>query len=408
MSAVDRILTLDESASVKEVKSNSPLFLDELQMLLDTSLMLEDPFNNEHALEPWTSTWPTKGLWTRANRLCQWTLGSQGRALLKTSCYGREIAKMKTQNGWNFLMCDEENYKKGVGRKLGGWWCDTCKKAVEYPVLRYKLELGIFDETSHVVVVMFGETASELVKCSVDSLAQSYDDYLDDTSGLPAALENIIGTTHTLELKSHTYYEYGTFESYTYWNLISPEVVMESAGSNSIDVVRDTPGLQLEDLDADSLPVQSGRKKNQRVLQSEKTVGSTELKNQDEQPTPLQVFQLHTKPWDQQPTNALTAVQTCAFTDKETHEGVDPSIVQKLIEMLNQSNSVAKAFRMARNWCHSHGLINVQLKLLDERTKARQYNKLMVAEVAALIINDFGDGVPTRDIIVDNKDSGPK
>nr|GEW90085.1 hypothetical protein [Tanacetum cinerariifolium] len=52
--------------------------------------------------------------------------------------------------------------------------------------------------------------------------------------------------------------------------------------------------------------------------------------------------------------------------------------------------------------------INVQLKLLGERTKARQYNKPTVAEVAALITNDFGDGVPTRDIIVDSKDSGPK
>ncbi|GKC64740.1 helicase-like protein [Tanacetum coccineum] len=93
-----------------------------------------------------------------------------------------------------------------------------------------------------------------------------------------------------------------------------------------------------------------------------------------------------------------------AFTDKETLEGVDPSIVQRLIEMLNQSSSVAKAFRMAKNWCHSHGSINVQLKLLGERTKGRQYNKPTVTEVAALITNDFGNGVPTRDVIVDSKD----
>ncbi|GKD23070.1 hypothetical protein Tco_1224773, partial [Tanacetum coccineum] len=76
--------------------------------------------------------------------------------------------------------------------------------------------------------------------------------------------------------------------------------------------------------------------------------------------------------------------------------------------MLNQSSSVAKAFRMARNCCHSHGSINVQLKLLGERTKGRQYNKPIVAEVTALITNDFGDGFPTRDVIVDSKDSGPK
>nr|GEU34212.1 nucleic acid-binding, OB-fold protein [Tanacetum cinerariifolium] len=238
-------------------------------MLLDTSLMLEDPFNNEQALEPWTSTWPTKDkLYLSSSSSTQIFDDPNISALkelkseIKVMDQSKQIMLVdfrqpragtlenlllwarnrQNKNGWNFPTCDEENCNKGVGRKLGGWWCDACKKAVEYPVLRYKLELGIFDETSHVVVVMFGETASELVKCSVDSLAQSYDDYLYDTSGLPAALENIIGTTHTLELKSHTYYEYGTFESYTCWNLISPEVVMESAVSSTIDVVRDTPG----------------------------------------------------------------------------------------------------------------------------------------------------------------------
>ncbi|GKB95655.1 helicase [Tanacetum coccineum] len=97
-----------------------------------------------------------------------------------------------------------------------------------------------------------------------------------------------------------------------------------------------------------------------------------------------------------------------AFTDKESLEGVDPNIVQRLIEMLNQSSSIAKAFRMARNWSHTHGSNNVQLKLLGERMKARHYNKPTVAEVAALITNNLGDGVPTRDIIMDKKDSSPK
>ncbi|GJR11771.1 hypothetical protein Tco_0794423 [Tanacetum coccineum] len=40
--------------------------------------------------------------------------------------------------------------------------------------------------------------------------------------------------------------------------------------------------------------------------------------------------------------------------------------------------------------------------------KARQYNKPTVTEVAALITNNFGDDVPTRDIIMDKKDSGLK
>nr|GFA50596.1 hypothetical protein [Tanacetum cinerariifolium] len=33
-------------------------------------------------------------------------------------------------------------------------------------LVKYMLEFGVFDETAHVVVVMFDETTSELVKCS--------------------------------------------------------------------------------------------------------------------------------------------------------------------------------------------------------------------------------------------------
>ncbi|GKA61194.1 putative reverse transcriptase domain, reverse transcriptase zinc-binding domain protein [Tanacetum coccineum] len=50
--------------------------------------------------------------------------------------------------------------------KAWGWWCDACNQSVEYPVLRFKLELGVSDKTAHVVFVMFDETAFELVNIS--------------------------------------------------------------------------------------------------------------------------------------------------------------------------------------------------------------------------------------------------
>ncbi|GKC85069.1 hypothetical protein Tco_1140786 [Tanacetum coccineum] len=63
--------------------------------------------------------------------------------------------------------------------------------AVEYPILRYRLELGVSDETSHVVVVMFDETASELGKRGGSGPTQYTgveEESLDDTSDLPATL----------------------------------------------------------------------------------------------------------------------------------------------------------------------------------------------------------------------------
>ncbi|GJR42851.1 negative regulator of systemic acquired resistance [Tanacetum coccineum] len=93
-----------------------------------------------------------------------------------------------------------------------------------------------------------------------------------------------------------------------------------------------------------------------------------------------------------------------AFVDNETRDDIDGTIVGRLIEMLDQNSSIAQAFRMARDWCHSHTSVNVELRLLSERTNSRQYNASTVAEVATLITNDFGDGDPTRDIIVNTKD----
>ncbi|GJY58348.1 helicase [Tanacetum coccineum] len=91
-----------------------------------------------------------------------------------------------------------------------------------------------------------------------------------------------------------------------------------------------------------------------------------------------------------------------------TSAGVDETIVAGLISMLDNTSAVAQAFRMARDWCHSHESVNFELCLLSDRTSARQYNAPTVLEVAALITNDFGDDLPSRDIVVDNKDGGPK
>ncbi|GJX23284.1 DNA helicase PIF1, ATP-dependent [Tanacetum coccineum] len=69
------------------------------------------------------------------------------------------------------------------------------------------------------------------------------------------------------------------------------------------------------------------------------------------------------------------------FLDTETGQGVDKTIVAGLITMLDKTSAIVQAFRMARNW---------------------------LSEVATVITNDFGDGVPSRDIVVDIKVRGPK
>ncbi|GKB12956.1 helicase [Tanacetum coccineum] len=88
-----------------------------------------------------------------------------------------------------------------------------------------------------------------------------------------------------------------------------------------------------------------------------------------------------------------------AFINKDTAEPVDEQIVRSLIQMLDEYSSVAKAFRMARDWCNAHNTIDFHVRLHSDRKITRQCNAPIVYEVAAIIINDFGDGLPTRDIV---------
>ncbi|GKA14769.1 helicase [Tanacetum coccineum] len=97
-----------------------------------------------------------------------------------------------------------------------------------------------------------------------------------------------------------------------------------------------------------------------------------------------------------------------AFLDTETGQGVDETIVAGLITMLHNTSAVAHAIRMARDLCHSYESVNFELCLFSDRTYVRQYNAPTMSEVAALITTDFRDGLPSRDIVMDNKDGDPK
>nr|GEZ31469.1 DNA-directed RNA polymerase II subunit 1 [Tanacetum cinerariifolium] len=88
-----------------------------------------------------------------------------------------------------------EKCKKGVVRNNRSFWCQAYEKVVDYPVLRFPLELYVSDKTISTVVVMFDEPAKELLKCFADSLAAADDELgfgYTNHVGLPHALANII------------------------------------------------------------------------------------------------------------------------------------------------------------------------------------------------------------------------
>ncbi|GJS28375.1 retrovirus-related pol polyprotein from transposon TNT 1-94 [Tanacetum coccineum] len=147
-----------------------------------------------------------------------------------------KIDGIRTRKEWNFPSCRGEKCKKGVVRREGSFWCQAYEKVFEYPMLRYRLELDVPDKTASTVVVMFDEPAIELVKYTAYTLALADEDvgfgYADD-AGLPRALANIVGTIQTMEIKTQSYYEHRTFESFTCWRLAAQEVVAEDVGSTN-------------------------------------------------------------------------------------------------------------------------------------------------------------------------------
>ncbi|GJS03115.1 ATP-dependent DNA helicase PIF1-like protein [Tanacetum coccineum] len=450
--------------------------------------------------------------------------------------YVVRIDKVRTNKGWNYSSCGGEKCKKGnFDRKDGQFWCDSCNSSVDYPVIRYRLELEISDATAEAVVVMFDETTKSLVKCSASSIVGSEDQEEGDLGLLPA-LANIVGTSHTLELKAYTYFEHENYESFTYWKVIKEEDVVETGSFGTVAATAYPKAPVLKSLAATlSTTLKILMQKSpllQTVRQREGTwavllthgkgkgnnhaVRFTHSKHRPSyclyQPIHVRYLMLMTKTevsyhiigapsyecrscnaivwyeernnkgnrdpnptfslcWQQgkvllarfnetpaplnrpldysQPTTSNFKDQIMVYNDmfyftsfgaridhsinvgmglytfringQNYHrigyllpkEGTQPRYAQLWLfdthnEIRNRLVPLLRHFRMARDWCHSHTSVNVELRLLSERTSARQYNLPTVVEVDALITNDFGDGEPTRDIVVNKKDSEPK
>ncbi|GKD63421.1 replication protein A 70 kDa DNA-binding subunit C-like protein [Tanacetum coccineum] len=83
------------------------------------------------------------------------------------------IDGIRTRKGWNFPSCGSDTCKKALTRQNSQFFCQSCNTTVDYPVLRYRLEVDILP--------------SEGIKDSVGS--SNLDDYLDNQ---PQKLKRII------------------------------------------------------------------------------------------------------------------------------------------------------------------------------------------------------------------------
>ncbi|GKC48657.1 DNA helicase PIF1, ATP-dependent, partial [Tanacetum coccineum] len=165
---------------------------------------------------------------------------------------GCECNKLYLSSTSSTVFCDDDDIlclqelradDRTSGLKRGGTTRLVVKKSAGN-VLRenlgsgYRLEVVVANDTAHTVIDMFNDTATKLLKCSAESLMGMKDEYsdADDELNLLVAIRNLIGTEHILEIKSHTYYKYGSFESFNCWK-INPNASAEDDASSSMAAV---------------------------------------------------------------------------------------------------------------------------------------------------------------------------
>jgi hypothetical protein len=86
---------------------------------------------------------------------------------------------------------------------------------------------------------------------------------------------------------------------------------------------------------------------------------------------------------------------------------IDPSIVDALIRMLDETNSLVKTFRMARDRFRGGNIHHLRLRLIGSRsTDGRVQNLPTCSEIAAIIVGDIGVENAYHDVIVDYKEGG--
>ncbi|GJY32873.1 ATP-dependent DNA helicase PIF1-like protein [Tanacetum coccineum] len=380
-----------------------------------------------------------------------------------------KIDKVRTKKDWNYPSCGGEKCKKGPSTRRMCIFGATHATA-QWSTL-YRLELEISDNTAKVVVIMFDETTTSLLGCFASCILDSKEQDEEDHSGLPTALANIMGTTHTLELKSHTYFEHGNYESFTCWNIVTAEDEEGGEGGASSGTVATNEASKVwiyyvrervkdsnveESFVAESVSKEgdmscsSDTRKRRRVVLDESEPKAAGQKGTKTAALSSSVS-YHNLGALTYKCRECNATMRCEERNNKGNRAVNPTFSlccqqgkvllprfnetsEPLKRLLDYSQSATSRFRdqiriyngmfcLTSFGARIDHLINagmglytfcingqnyhrIELRLISKRTSSRQYNASTVAEVAALITNDFRDGVPTRDIIVTNKDSG--
>ncbi|XP_071726943.1 uncharacterized protein [Rutidosis leptorrhynchoides] len=122
-----------------------------------------------------------------------------------------EIVNIRMKHFWYYNTCSVCKARKGLERRSGHHWCESCQANVPEPNTRF---LTHFSNTgSKTVMVLFDDTAESVTKSTAKALLAEVDEETCNTV-LPNALANLLGTTKVVLLKTASYYDQSLYESF--------------------------------------------------------------------------------------------------------------------------------------------------------------------------------------------------
>lgn len=86
---------------------------------------------------------------------------------------------------------------------------------------------------------------------------------------------------------------------------------------------------------------------------------------------------------------------------------IDPEILQGILDMLDEINSLGKKFRMAHYRFEEDKIVDLKIYVKISRSESgRENSRIDTDDVAALIVGDPTYTCGKRDILIDNKNRG--
>nr|GEX71290.1 nucleic acid-binding, OB-fold protein [Tanacetum cinerariifolium] len=321
----------------------------------------------------------------------------------------------------NLLMwARNRKYDGNISHKAGKFWCDSCDSTMEYPVLRYRLELEISDDTAEEVVIMFDETATSLLKC-YDSAMMNTRVCLPPWQTLSEQVRRWSSNPlHTISIRIMRASHVGELLQTMLWRGGSnSNMVAAKADSKTPELKRlnksllfSTPSKPIEEKKhrnsqpkGDDVGCYSDTRKKRRVVSEDSNYNSASAGYKGY-------------------SSASNNISNPQYFGGSNHANLSPlsNILHTSITI--HSNTTVRRDGNIQSFCglklsdirtpntgtevsyHSLGALSYQCSSCN--ATMWQYNALTVAKVATLITNDFVDGEPTRDIIVNTNDGRPK